>query len=707
MTEEKEGEQVKEIVSVGAPVKDLNLVIANPKTKKPYPDLHIGEIFISGDSVANGYWGNLKENANFRVRLEGYDRNFYKTGDLGFLYEGHLYITGRIKEMLIINGHNIFPSDLQALIIQKVPALATTAFGFFSTNDGDKEHVIAVVESTPEEDFQKRVGQINAAVSERFGFSFYDIIFVPRSAIPRTDNGKLQMLKARDLYQQGKLQLLHSSHAYRTGSAETTIIDKSIDKADEILLQVKSVFEKVLNIEQYNLTDSFLELGGDSLMGFELVSKIEERFHVKLDLREVLLDSSVSGVANYVRQVLTGGKGTSKAVNLEQECHLDPAISPSGAYETAPQDCRNILLTGATGFLGAQLIRAILTQYPKEGLHLSCLVRADSEEAGLERLIKNMEHYECWKEEYRGFLHPVIGDLSTEKFGLSDEQWQELAQTIEVIYHNGALLNFIFPYEFLKETNVHGTVETLRLACAGQPKYYHYVSSYSVYDTPNNKGKRVYENDPLNTARGFSLAYSETKWVSEKLVGIAQKRGLHTVIYRPGDITGASNGIWEMDDMVSRMIVGTIQMQAIPRTSYCMHMTPVDFVADAICCISRKPEAMDQAFNLVNPAPVPVKKAVSYIRAHGYPVRYISFGAWKSKLKQATASENALTLLACLFESGTDANPGVLRHFIGKDTIYDCTKANVLLNQSGISCPPVDEKLFGAYLNYFKKNGWI
>lgn len=707
MTEEKEGEQVKEIVSVGAPVKDLNLVIANPKTKKPYPDLHIGEIFISGDSVANGYWGNLKENANFRVRLEGYDRNFYKTGDLGFLYEGHLYITGRIKEMLIINGHNIFPSDLQALIIQKVPALATTAFGFFSTNDGDKEHVIAVVESTPEEDFQKRVGQINAAVSERFGFSFYDIIFVPRSAIPRTDNGKLQMLKARDLYQQGKLQLLHSSHAYRTGSAETTIIDKSIDKADEILLQVKSVFEKVLNIEQYNLTDSFLELGGDSLMGFELVSKIEERFHVKLDLREVLLDSSVSGVANYVRQVLTGGKGTSKAVNLEQECHLDPAISPSGAYETAPQDCRNILLTGATGFLGAQLIRAILTQYPKEGLHLYCLVRADSEEAGLERLIKNMEHYECWKEEYRGFLHPVIGDLSTEKFGLSDEQWQELAQTIEVIYHNGALLNFIFPYEFLKETNVHGTVETLRLACAGQPKYYHYVSSYSVYDTPNNKGKRVYENDPLNTARGFSLAYSETKWVSEKLVGIAQKRGLHTVIYRPGDITGASNGIWEMDDMVSRMIVGTIQMQAIPRTSYCMHMTPVDFVADAICCISRKPEAMDQAFNLVNPAPVPVKKAVSYIRAHGYPVRYISFGAWKSKLKQATASENALTLLACLFESGTDANPGVLRHFIGKDTIYDCTKANVLLNQSGISCPPVDEKLFGAYLNYFKKNGWI
>ena len=206
LDEVPEGTQVKEIVSVGKPVKDLTVVIGNPKTKKVYSDLHIGEIFISGDSVANGYWGNLKENANFRVKLEDYDCNFYKTGDLGFLYEGHLYITGRIKEMLIINGHNIFPSDLQALIMQKVPALATTSFGFFSTNNGNKEQVIAVVESKPEEDFQKRVSQINAAVSARFGFSFYDIIFVPRGAIPRTDNSKLQMLKARDLYQQGKFK---------------------------------------------------------------------------------------------------------------------------------------------------------------------------------------------------------------------------------------------------------------------------------------------------------------------------------------------------------------------------------------------------------------------------------------------------------------------------------------------------------------------
>jgi thioester reductase-like protein len=702
-----DGENVKELVSVGAPVKDLTVVIANPKTKKVYPDLRIGEIFISGDSVADGYWGNLKDNANFRVKLEGYDNSFYKTGDLGFLYEGHLYITGRIKEMLIVNGHNIYPSDLQVVLQQKIPALSTSAVGFFSFNNGTKEQVVAVVESSPEEDFAKRVRQINAAVSERFGFSFYDIVFVPHRSIPRTDNSKLQMLKARNMYLDGKLNILFSSHAYRTGTSESNLIDRSLEKADEILLQVKSVFEKVLNIEQYSLTDSFLELGGDSLMGFELVNKIEQRFHIKLDLREVLQDSSVAGVSNYVRRVLSGAKSGVKPINLEQECQLDSSIQLTADYEKPVSECSHILLTGATGFLGAQLIRAIIAQYPKEDLKLYCLVRADSVESGMERLKKNMQHYECWKDSYQEFLHPVIGDLSSPNLGISDEIWQMLSNDVEIIYHNGALLNFVFPYQFLKETNVHGTIETLRLACAGKPKYYNFVSSYSVYDTPNNKGKRVYENDPLSVSQGFALSYSETKWVSEKLVGIAQKRGLHAVIYRPGDITGAANGIWDMEDMVSRIIVGMIQMQAIPRTSYCFHMTPVDFVADALVCISRKTEALDRKFNLINPKTLPLKELVAHVRACGYPVHYISFPAWKKRLKQSDATQNAMTLLACLFERGTETNPGVLRHFVGKDTTYDMTNTTLLLNQSGITCPPIDKKMIDAYLKYFKKLGYI
>ena len=704
-----DAEDAKQIVGLGPAVKDLTMLACNPKTMRAYKDLHIGEIFISGDSVADGYWDNPKESKKFHYKIAGYDGDFYKTGDLGFFKDGYLYLTGRIKEMLIVNGHNIYPSDLLLLIQQEIPSMASAAIGFFSFNDGQKEQTVACIESNPNADFAKMTARINSLVSERFGFSFYDVIFVPVNEIPRTDNRKLQMLKARKLYQEQKLKILYSSHQKHTASAtaETTLIDKSLEKADEILLQVKSVFDKVLKIDHYNLNESFLELGGDSLMGFELVNKIEQKFQVKLDLRELLLDSSVSGIASYIRRVLAGTKGSGRTVNLVDECVLPEEIRPESNYLKPLKDCRHLFLTGATGFLGAYFIRAFIAQYPHDGLKITCLVRADSKEAGMERIISNMKHYECWKEEYLPYLDVVTGDLASPLLGLSEEDFDRLAKDVDAIYHNGAVLNFVFPYQFLKNTNVNGTIETLRLACKDHPKYYHYVSSYSVYDTPDNAGKKVYENAPLNNSKGFALAYSETKWVSEKLVHLAEKRGLKAVIYRPGDITGNRKGIWDMDDMVSRVIVGAIQMGAIPRTTYCMHMTPVDYVADAITCISRKQEAIGQAFNVINPKAVSMKYLVSCIRQCGYNVRYIPFTVWRRRLKAADTEENSLAILECLFEAGTDANPGILRHFIGKDTTYDTSKTSLLLNGTGINCPPVDEHMIAAYLRYFKKLGCI
>ena len=304
-------------------------------------------------------------------------------------------------------------------------------------------------------------------------------------------------------------------------------------------------------------------------------------------------------------------------------------------------------------------------------------------------------------------MHPVIGDFSVYHLGLSDPIYTFLSNRIEIVIQNGALLNFIFPYEYLKPTNVDGTAHTLQFACDGNPKYYNFISSYSVYDTPNNLGKRVYENDPLKVSRGFSLAYSETKWVSEKLVGIAKSRGLKAAIFRPGDIVGTSNGIWAVEDMVSRMIVGIIQMKSVPRSSYRTHMTPVDYVAEAIAYISRRPEAAGETFNIVNPKPMSMRELVYQIRHCGYPIQYIPFLLWRRRLKAANSTSNSLAMLECLFESGTESNPGILRHFAGRNTSYDTSHTSLLLNATDIKCPPIDRKMIAAYLRYFEKNGYI
>ncbi len=754
------GGRIKEVVSVGKPVRDLTLVIANPKTKKIYPDLRIGEIYLAGDSVVDGYWGNPPDNKNFHQKLGGSDLDFYRTGDLGFLYEGNLYITGRIKEMIVVNGHNIYPSDLQVTVSRSVPALAASSFGFFSCNIDEKEEVVAVVESRPSENFALRVREINEAVAERFGFSFYDIIFVPSDAIPRTDNRKLQMLRAREMYLNEKFKVFYSSRAHRNRTGSGSLLAKSRDKADELIeksrdradelieksrdradelieksrdradeliekskeraddlagrtddifIQVRQAFQKVLKIDQFSPNESFLALGGDSLMGFELINSIEQRFHIELDLRELLRDSSVIGITKYVHSVLGDARVAirNKPVNLAEECRLDETIRFRAKYDKRPADCRKIFLTGATGFLGAQLVRAIFRYYPHDGLAIYCLVRAASEEAAMKRIKDNLQHYRCWHDGMASRLHPVCGDISEPHLGLPEEVWDELAEQVEVIYHNAAILNFIFPYEYLKTTNVDGTAETLRLASEGRAKYYHYVSSYSVYDTPGNDGQRLMEDAPLTRWSGFSLAYSETKWVSEKLVGIARRRGLKAAIYRPGDITGAANGIWDVGDMLSRMIVSTIQMGAVPLAAYRFHMTPVDYVAKAMVYISRKEECFGHAFNLINPRDQGFTTIIGYIRGCGYRVRYVPFPIWRSRIKRSDVSENAMVLLESLFESNNERYPSFIRHFIGIDPVYDTTNTRLLLGLSGIKCRPVDQKMMKAYLDYFRSQHYI
>ncbi len=739
-----DAENAKEIVSLGRPIDGLTVLAVNPKTRKAYSDLHIGEICVQGDSVADGYWGGIRDNKNFHFRVEGYEGDFYRTGDLGFLHEGRIYLTGRLKEMMIVNGHNIYPGDLMLELEKKIPEMTGAAIAFFAVTGERKERIVACMETSAAANLEKRAARINRVIADRFEFSFHDIVFVKKDSLPRTDNRKIQTLKIKDAYINKKLDVIYSTLAVRGDGPADDRTETQKQKAakeddadaknqqnvqanavqelsaaglgdrlrldkfgDELLGQVKSVFDKVLKIDHYSLTDSFLELGGDSLTGFELVNSIEQKFNIKLDLRELLEDSSVAGVTAYLRRVLSGIKITGKKVDWKAETRLEPEISPEGDYTVTAEDCRRFFLTGATGFLGTNLIRALIEQAPHDGLKIYCHVRAKDEAAGMKRVVDAMKKFNCWKEGYDAYIKAVPGDLTQPNLGIAEETYEMLAEEVDAVYHNGAMLNFVFPYEYLKKTNVFGTREALRLACAKKPKYFHYISSYSVFDTPRYAGTVAMENDPLPNGKGFTLAYSETKWVSEKLVCRAKDRGLRTVIYRPGDIVGAADGIWNVEDMVSRMIVGSIQMKSVPPIGFALHMTPVDYVGNAIVHISRKEQAVSQAFHIVNPKKIRLRDLMKSVRRCGYTVNYTPFLVWRNKLRKSDSNTNALSVLECLFENDGSSKPSMLRHFLSKETIYDATNTKIFLEGTGIMCPPIDDRMIAAYLRYFRKLGYI
>ncbi len=191
----------------------------------------------------------------------------------------------------------------------------------------------------------------------------------------------------------------------------------------------------------------------------------------------------------------------------------------------------------------------------------------------------------------------------------------------------------MFPYEHVKKANVYGTVECLRFACEKKPKYFSYISSFSVYDNPSHFRKTVYEDDLLESAEGYFLGYSQTKWVSEKLTGIARERGLKTIIFRPGDITGAKdNGIWEMGDLISRILVSAIQTGKPPAVDTKFVLTSVDYVGDAVTYISNMESAYGKAFNLVNQNIASAAEIKRIMEECGYPLEIIPYDICRKQL---------------------------------------------------------------------------
>lgn len=701
----------KKIVSVGRPAADMKIVAVH-SNMTPCQEGEIGEICLQGSNVCAGYWNDPKESQAFATVIPGYPGNFYRTGDMGAIYQGQLYLTGRIKEMIIIGGKNVFPSDTIIQLHEEGFELPVTSMVVFSVESRGKEQPVFCAECRPDADFVRLAAQVNRIISAAFGFSFKDVVFVREGTLPRTDNRKIQTLEAKNAYNANRLQVLFSTLRHGMGKNVAPVSQNKIEispyaSPEEIRPVIQNIFVSLLPGVDFGPEDSFLELGGDSLGMMELICNLESELGVDIDLREIAASPTVADISRYLSDLLNGRSGNYKT-DLRAECVLDPDITPQSPYFHQPEDCRKILVTGTTGFLGAYLVRELICRQKSEDFTVYCHGRGATPAAVMNRIEQNMRRFRCWDDSFRKHIVPIPGDLGQPQLGIERDLYQKLASSVDMVIHNGAVLNFILPYRQLKKVNVTGTAEALRFACTGMAKYFHYISSYSVYDNPSHFERRVTEDDPLETPDGYFLGYSETKWVSEKLVGIARERGLRTAIYRPGDITGTSlDGIWKVEDLISRSIVGCIQMGSFPEIQVNLHLTPVDFVAASIVQIAFQAECVNHAFNILNEHLMPVEQFYRVLRKLGYKIDHQPFDQWCSKLESCSSEENVLRVLSCLFTSKQAKGEDLVSRFGVRQAIMDTLNTKKLLAGSGIDCHPVDDALMERYLTHFSQCGYI
>ncbi|MEV5511256.1 fatty acyl-AMP ligase [Streptomyces orinoci] len=201
------------LVSSGVAVRGTRVRIVDPDTLGECPPGRVGEIWIDGPCVADGYLGREAESERtFRARVAGEHSGppHLRTGDLGFLYDGELYVTGRLKDVIIRKGRNYYPQDIELSVESAVPGLRPNCAAAFSVDDGTAERLVVAVEvdgkvlrgTTAEE----LAGLLRAAVHEGQRLTAEEIVLVRRGALPRTTSGKIQRRACRKLYLDGELR---------------------------------------------------------------------------------------------------------------------------------------------------------------------------------------------------------------------------------------------------------------------------------------------------------------------------------------------------------------------------------------------------------------------------------------------------------------------------------------------------------------------
>ncbi|GAA3987434.1 fatty acyl-AMP ligase [Thermobifida alba] len=209
--EEGQGQNAASLVGCGAPIFQ-EVRIVDPEQWTALPDGHVGEVWVHGPNVCRGYYGRAGETQEtFEAELRDdpvKDRHWLRTGDLGFVHEGQLYITSRLKDLLIIHGTNHYPVDIENTVEQALPPVRVGHVAAFAVTPGEEERLVVVAELRADRiagtDLPAAVAEVARSIRRTHEIDVYDVVLTRPGKIPKTTSGKLQRGACRDRYLAGE-----------------------------------------------------------------------------------------------------------------------------------------------------------------------------------------------------------------------------------------------------------------------------------------------------------------------------------------------------------------------------------------------------------------------------------------------------------------------------------------------------------------------
>ncbi|KAG9529480.1 nonribosomal peptide synthase 11, partial [Aureobasidium melanogenum] len=541
----------------------------------------IGELWLEGPIVGAGYLNNPEKTAGAFVedptwlvegipgRVPGRQGRLYRTGDLVYYNsDGSLGFVGRNDTQVKINGQRLELGEIEYHIRQLLPlesvsqivvelimpeaTQSQTLAAFLIVNSEDAEEAQLYDQTLPMIN-TVRTQLTNLVPSYMVPSAF---IPIPLAKLPMTPTGKTDRRRVRELgktYNLPKRQM--SSPSSRNNDMTNT---------EELL---RDIWARLLGIDPGQITKShiFSEIGGDSIKTMSLAMAIRKQFGVNIGVPRLIgPQNSLHDLGTVIDDLLRGQC-------MQELAHMTPSDLEDeiNSFVSQIELCRindgsTAFLTGATGYLGTQILRDALAKRAFKRLVL--LVRSSSSETGLDRVIKTAKLAGWWKEAFISAIEVWEGDLAAERLGLADSQWDALCGrsstfgTIDAIIHNGAMVHWATSYDGLKDVNVGSTLQLLHAATdSAFLQSFVYVSGGLITDS------RIWTEEETRTVNG----YDQTKYVSERLVSAAarqlNKSNTRFSVVKPGQIIGdVYTGVANTDDFLWRVVMGAVRLGARP-----------------------------------------------------------------------------------------------------------------------------------------------
>lgn len=553
---------------------------------RPCPDHVVGRIYLGGVGLALAYWRDAQKTASRFIIHPHSGERLYDTGDLGrYAADGNVLILGRDDGQVKIRGHRVELGEIEAVLCQYPGVRQAVVLA----NDGQRgqKRLLAYVECAAHNDLAR---QLLSYLADRLPDYMLPAQLVRLDALPVSANGKVD---------------------YRALPAPA---DDAVDvhQSPENALQktLLAAWARVIPDCELGVTDNFFDLGGDSIMATQLVREINSSLpDFRLEMHELFENLTIAALAELYlcRDVVVGAAETlpDAAAMLADVQALCAEIADIEFQQSADGQAQDILLTGATGWIGAHLLAALLDKTPAR---VYCLIRADNALAGRIRLQEKLREYQLsLSEDGLKRIDVVCGDLALAQWGLDDATWSALSRDVAHIFHLGASLNVLQDYAQHREVNVRAIGDVLRLATQHHRKQVSICSPMAVCWRYQAGGMTLLPADKaMADSAGLLTAYAQSKWAAEQVLLAASNRGLPVRIYRTSHALPASrSGKSKANDTYSAMLEAACAAGVIPDwPDSRVYGVPVDVLASHIVHEALNPDRPSGHVYLENDKPL-------------------------------------------------------------------------------------------------------